>query len=444
MNGMQDRNALHSDPDWRQGTPTPPRRWRRAVWGLLIVALLGTLAWVIFRPQPASPVRPGRMGAGGPMPVVAAVAEKGDMPILLNALGTVTPLATVTVKTQIAGQLTEVAFQEGQTVKAGDFLAQIDPRPYQLAEAQYQGQLQRDTALLKSAELDLARYRTLLAQDSIARQTVDTQESLVAQYRGAVETDKAQVNNARLNQVYCHIVAPVGGRVGLRQVDPGNYVQTSDSNGIVVITQVHPITVVFTLPEDNLPAVMKRLHGGATLPVTAFDRAGHQKLAEGRLKTIDNQIDTTTGTVKLKAEFDNRDDMLFPNQFVNATLLVDTRKEAVVIPTAAVQRGAPGTFVYLVKDDNTVTVRPVTLGPGNGERTAVLSGIEAGDKVVVDGGDKLREGAPIVIPAARQGAGDPAKADAAKGGAGKADAGKTESDKPADGDAGQKRHRKDQ
>jgi multidrug efflux system membrane fusion protein len=441
MNGVQGKDVLQKTPGW-QTTPTTSRRplLRRLLWGALAVALLGTLAWVIFRPQSAQQAHGGRFGAGGPMPVGAVTAEKGDIGITLNALGTVTPLATVTVKTQIAGQLTEVAFKEGQTVKAGDFLAQIDPRPYQLAEAQYSGQLQKDQALLKDAELDLARYRTLLSQDSIARQTVDAQEALVQQDRGTVATDQAQVNNARLNQVYCHIVAPVGGRVGLRQVDPGNYVQTSDTNGIVVITQLQPITVLFTLPEDNLPAVMKRLHEGATLPVTAFDRAQTAQLAAGRLVTVDNQIDTTTGTVKLRAQFDNRDESLFPNQFVNTRLLVDTLKGATVIPTAAVQRGAPGTFVYVVKDDNTVTVHPVKLGPAEGERVAVLSGVEVGEKVVVDGADKLREGAPVTLPTAAAKTPD-ANGAAAGSGSGAA------SDRPKKGDGqedGQHRHRKDQ
>jgi multidrug efflux system membrane fusion protein len=319
----------------------------------------------------------------------------------LTALGTVTPLATVTVKTQIAGQLVQVAFQEGQMVRAGDFLAQIDPRPYQLALSQYEGQLQRDQALLKAAEVDLARYKTLVAEDSIARQTLDTQDALVQQYRGTVETDQAQVNTAKLNLVYCHITAPVTGRVGLRQVDPGNYVQTSDSAGIVVITQMQPITVLFTLPEDNLPAVMKRLHDGATLPTTAFDRAQTAQLASGRLMTVDNQIDVTTGTVKLRAQFDNADEALFPNQFVNVRLLVDSLKNVTVIPTAAVLRGAPGTYVYQVKSDNTVTVRPIKLGPVAGERVAVLSGIEPGEQVVVDGSDKLREGAQVTLPTAK-------------------------------------------
>jgi multidrug efflux system membrane fusion protein len=294
-------------------------------------------------------------------------------------------------------------------VRAGDFLAQIDPRPYQLALAQSEGQLQRDQALLKDAELNLARYKTLVAQDSLARQTLDTQDALVQQYQGTVETDRALVNTAKLNLVYCHVVAPVTGRVGLRQVDAGNYVQASDSNGLVVITQIQPISVLFTLPEDNLPAVMKRLRTGESLPVTAFDRGQATQLAAGRLMTFDNQIDVTTGTVKLRAQFDNADEALFPNQFVNTRLLVDTLKDATVIPTSAIQRGAPGTYVYLVKPDDTVTVRPVKLGPSSGERVAIASGVDPGDKVVVDGGDKLREGAQVTMPTA-------AKAPAPEGG----------------------------
>jgi multidrug efflux system membrane fusion protein len=444
MSDVQGEDVVKPVPDLRRGTSSAARSsWRRiAVWGVLIAALLGTLGWVIFRPQVAPQSRSNRNGSG-PMPVVAATAEKGDIAIILNALGTVTPLASVTVKTQIAGQLTQVAFQEGQTVHAGDFLAQIDPRPYQLALAQYEGQLQRDQALLKAAEVDLSRYKILVAQDSIARQTLDTQDALVQQYRGTVETDQAQVNNAKLNLVYCHIVAPVSGRVGLRQVDPGNYVQTSDANGIVLITQMQPITVLFSLPEDNLPAVMKRLHDGANLAVTAYDRAQTVQLATGRLVTVDNQIDVTTGTIKLRAQFDNRDESLFPNQFVNTRLLVDTLKGATVIPTAAVQRGAPGTYVYLVKPDNTVTVRPVKLGPMEGERVAILSGIERGDNVVVDGGDKLREGAQVTLPTAKAQTPD----------AGQTGSGAKSTVPPATGDQPRKRdgdgdtehrHRKDQ
>ncbi len=342
MNGVQGKDKLEPIPAWQRPAPVRSRsKRRRVLWGLVILALIGTVAWVIFRPQVAPAVRMGRHGPGGaaPVPVMAAAAEKGDIAISLNALGTVTPLANVTVKTQIAGQLTEVAFQEGQRVKAGDFLAQVDPRPYQLSLTQYQGQLQRDQALLKDAEVNLARYRTLIAQDSIARQTLDTQDALVEQYRGTVETDKALVDTAKLNLIYCHITAPVGGRVGLRQVDPGNYVQNSDSNGLVVITQLQPITVLFTVPEDNLPAVMKRLKEGGVLPVAASDRTQTAKLASGRLVTVDNQIDTTTGTIKMRAQFDNADEALFPNQFVNVQLLVDTLKDATVVPAGRDPKG---------------------------------------------------------------------------------------------------------
>ncbi len=373
--------------------------WRPVLWAVAGLIVIGALIWY-FRPagSPQS-AHSGKFGADGPVPVVAAPAQKGDVKVTLPALGTVTPLATVTVHTQIAGLLMQIGFTEGQLVHQGDFLAQIDPRPYQLTLEQDQGQLERDQALLKEAQLDLERYRTLVKQDSIAKQQFDTQASLVQQYEGTVRSDQSQVDNAKLNLVYCHITAPVTGRVGLRQVDQGNYVQTSDTNGIVVITQLQPITVVFTAPEDNIPAILKRLHTGEKLQTVLYDRADNTKLATGQLMTIDNQIDTTTGMVKLRSQFDNADEMLFPNQFVNTQLLLDTLHDATTIPTAAIQRGVPGTFVYLVKDDNSVTVRPVTLGPSEGERVAVLSGLAPGDKVVVDGTDKLREGAKITLPA---------------------------------------------
>lgn len=373
---------------------------RRLVPMVLMLAVLGGVAYVVLRPQ-QSAQPPRRFGpGGGATSVVAAAAAKGDMDITLSALGTVTPLATVTVRTQIAGQLQQLGFREGQTVHAGDFLAQVDPRPYERQLEQYQGALTRDQALLKDAQVNLARYEKLLAEDSIARQQRDTQASLVKQYEGAVATDLAQVNNAKLNVAYCRIVSPITGRVGLRQVDVGNYVQTSDSDGIVVITQMHPITVVFTVPEDNLPDIMARLRQGATLPVTAFNRSQTKQLASGHLSTMDNQIDTTTGTIKLKAEFDNSDESLFPNQFVNVRLLVDVQRDATVISRAAVQRGEQGSFVYLVKPDNTVTVRLVTLGAGSGDKVSIQSGLQPGDLVVVDGADKLREGSQVTLPAA--------------------------------------------
>src|SRR6266403_1632549 len=298
----------------------------------------------------------GRFQSGGPTPVGTATVAKGDMPVTLSGLGTVTPLAMVTVKTQINGQLVEVAFKEGQMVNQGDFLAQIDPRPYQVALAQAESQLAKDQALLKNAQLDLERYDTLAAQNSIAKRTHDTQVSLVAQYQAAVKTDQAQIDAQKLNLTYCRIISPVIGRVGLRQIDPGNYVQTNDPTGIVVVTQLQPISVVFTIPEANLDEVMKRVRAGVTLLVTAYDRNATIELAKGRLETVDNQIDTTTGTVKLRAIFDNQQEILFPNQFVNVQLLVDTIHDTVIVPSAAIQRDASGIFVYVVKPDYTVAV----------------------------------------------------------------------------------------
>ncbi|MBF0562769.1 MAG: MdtA/MuxA family multidrug efflux RND transporter periplasmic adaptor subunit [Alphaproteobacteria bacterium] len=365
----------------------------------VILAALAGVAFLIDRSQHAPQPGGGRRFANtGPMPVVAATAKKGDVDITLGALGTVTPLATVTVKTQIAGQLTKIAFSEGQTIHTGDFLAQIDPRSYQTQLDQFLGQLKRDQALLRDAKINLARYEKLLSEDSIARQQRDTQESLVNQYDGAVTSDQALVDNARLNLAYCHIVSPITGQVGLRQVDQGNYVQTNDAGGIVVITQMQPISVIFSLPEDNLPAILTRLRQGATLEVAVYDRSQVTKLATGKLLTMDNQIDSTTGTVKLRALFDNQDEALYPNQFVNARMLVDVLHEATVIPSSAIQRGTPGTFVYLIKPDNTVTVRPITLGPAAGELVSIRSGLEPGDRVVVDGADKLRDGAPVALP----------------------------------------------
>jgi multidrug efflux system membrane fusion protein len=383
-----------------------PKLWPRLLWLLFLVLVLAGVGWVVFHPRTAPQVRGGRFSNNGPMPVAMATVEKGDVPVTLNALGTVTPLATVTVRTQINGQLMQVGFKEGDMVNKGDFLAEIDPRPYQATLDQMQGQLLRDQALLKNAQLDVARYRKLVAENSIAQQQRDTQESLVHQLEGTVKADEAQVASAQLNLSYCRILAPVTGRVGLRQVDPGNYVQLSDANGIVVITQTKPISVIFTLPEDTLPAVVKRLRAGATLPVTGFNRTQTTKLATGVLTTVDNQVDTSTGTVKLRAQFDNADESLFPNQFVNAQLLVDTLKDASVVPTAAVQRGAPGTFVYVIKPDDTVAVQPVKLGPTAGERVAVQDGLTPGERVVVDGADKLRDGAKVTLPGANAGAGD--------------------------------------
>ncbi len=377
--------------------PARRSRLRPFFWLLLIAAIVGAVVW--YFPRAANQPQPGRFGqAGMPVPVGVAAARSGDMPVTLSGLGTVTPLATVTVQTQISGYLMSVGFSEGQHVKKGDFLAQIDPRPYQVALEQDEAQLAKDLASLKAAEIDLKRYNTLAAQNSIAIQTRDDQIYTVAQDKAQVGVDQAQVDTQKLNLVYVHITSPVTGRVGLRQVDPGNYVTpTNLTSGIVVVTQTQPISVIFTLPEDNLPAVVQQLHAGATLEATAYDRTGATKIATGRLETVDNQIDTTTGTVKLRAIFDNTDESLFPNQFVNIKLLVRTLKDAVIVPTAAIQRGAPGTFVYLVKPNRTVAVQTVKLGPGDGQNVAILSGLETGDRVVDDGADRLKDGAKISV-----------------------------------------------
>ncbi len=341
--------------------------------------------------------RRSRQFANGVIPVMAATARSGDISVNLNALGTVVPLATVTIQPQLSGYLTQVAFTEGQLVKKGDFLAQIDPRPYQIALEQAQGQLARDQALLKNANIDLARYQKLNAQDSIARQQVDTQQSLVQQYQGTIISDQAQVDTAKLDLDYCHITAPVTGRVGLRQVDQGNYVQTSDTSGLVVITQLQPISVIFTIPEDNIPLVQQELQGGHNLQVAAYDRSGASKLATGQLATLDNQIDTTTGTVKLRAQFNNTDNALFPNQFVNINLLVKTEQAQAIVPMAAIQHGPNGAFVYHVKPDNTVSIQAITVGITSGDNVEILSGLKPGDQVVVDGVDQLREGSKVAV-----------------------------------------------
>lgn len=379
-----------------------PKKRRRLPWRFFLIVLLAAagIFWLVHsHSQTAKPnAGGGRAGGGGSQSVAVVIAQKGNIPITVSALGTVTPLENVTVRTQIAGQLTQVAFREGQIVKAGDFLALVDPRPYQLQLEQAQGALQRDEALLADAQRNLTRYQILLAQDSIARQQVDTQAATVQQDQGAIAIDKAQIDSANLNLAYCHITAPISGRIGLRQVDPGNYVQTGDANGIVVITQLDPISVLFSVPEDNLPVIMTRLGAGAKLPATAYDRSQTTVLATGVLTTVDNVIDTSTGTVKIRAQFDNAKNVLFPNQFVNVQLLANTLQDVIVLPVSAIQHGTPGAFVYVVKPDDTVTVVPIKTGPSADETVAVLSGLNGGETIVSDGADKLKEGAKVTLP----------------------------------------------
>ncbi len=393
-------------PRWRERLLT-----RRVLVIVLVLVGLVILA-KLLTPKATQPSAGGRFSGGGPMPVVTAAAHAGDMPITLIGLGTVTPLATVTVQSQISGQIMHIAFKEGQTVKVGDPLIQIDPRPYQVALEQAQGSLVRDKALLANAHVDLGRYQTLFAQDSIAEQQLATQKSLVVQDEGTVKTDQAQIDAQRLNLTYARIVSPIAGRVGLQQVNVGNYVTPNEPNGLVVVTQLKPITVVFTLPEDEIPPLLKQLHAGATLPVTAYDRTDTQQLASGSLQSIDSQIDTTTGTIRLKAIFANADESLFPQQFVNVVLLLDTLHGATLVPQAAIQRGAPGTYVYLVNADQTVSVRKVTLGPGDATNVAITAGLQPGTIVVVDGADKLKDGAKVLL---RQAAGGAAATAAGKG-----------------------------
>jgi membrane fusion protein, multidrug efflux system len=377
----------------------PPRRWRFVLTWILIflLAVGGVVWWARHGEAPQQAGRAGRGAGGPPMSIVAETISKGDIGVTLNALGTVTSLATVTVRSQISGYLMRIAFTEGDEVKKGDLIAEIDPRPYEAALAQAKGALARDEALLKGAQVDLARYQGLAAQNAVPHQTLDTQIALVAQNQGTVELDRAAVKAAEVNLNYCRILSPLDGRVGIRQVDQGNYVTPGDTSGIVVITELKPISVLFTVPEDNLQAIARRLQTGATLPTSAFDRGAANKIADGTLQTFDSQIDPTTGTIKLRAIFPNEDERLFPNQFVNIVLLLDTHKDVTTMSTAGIQRGVPGTFVYLVNADNTVSVRPVKLGVTDGDRVEVLSGLNPGDRVVIDGADKLRDGAKIVL-----------------------------------------------
>jgi multidrug efflux system membrane fusion protein len=330
------------------------------------------------------------------VPVVAAKTQKGDIGVYYTGLGAVTPIYTVTVKSQISGYLMQVLYKEGQLVQKGDALFEIDPRPYQVMLEQAQAGFARDQANLENAKVDLKRYQVLTPLKAVPEQQLATQEALVKQDEGIVQTDQAQIDNAKLDLIYCHITAPITGRVGLRLIDPGNYVTANDAVGLVVITQIEPISVIFTLPEDYLPAVLAKMHAGARLEVEADDRNG-KKIDQGLLESVDNQIDPTTGTVKLRANFGNREGSLFPNQFINVRLLVEEKQGVTLMPTAAVQRNSQTTYVFLVKPDSTVTVRPITVGTTEGDDAEISSGLSPGDVVVMTGVDKLQEGSKVRV-----------------------------------------------
>ena len=369
--------------------------------GLGVIVLLGAGVYVVRvgsgNAQSKTSSSAAETGRMAPVPVVAAPARTSDMAVYLTGLGSVAPLNMVTVHTRVDGELTKVLFQEGQRVRAGDLLAEIDPRPFQVQLTQAQGQLARDEALLRNARVDLERYRTLVAEDSAPKQQLDTQVELVHQYEDAVETDRGQIDNVKLQLTYSRITAPLGGRLGLRLVDPGNIVHATDQNGLVVITQLEPIAVVFTIPEDSLPPVLVKLNAGVKLPVDAWDREQKQRLASGTLLTVDNQIDPTTGTVRLKAVFPNADGRLFPSQFVNARLQLDVKRGATVVPAAAIQQSAQGPFVYVVKPDHSATVRPVKIGVTEGDSAAIDSGVSPSEMVVIDGAERLREGSRVAL-----------------------------------------------
>jgi membrane fusion protein, multidrug efflux system len=412
-----------------------PRRSRRGWIWLLILALVAVVAYYFWSKRNTGAANGGGAGAGaqaqkkgfGAIPVVTAKAHKGNIPVYLVNLGGVLPIYTVTVKSRVDGQLMDVHYKENEIVQKGAPLIEIDPRPYQAALTQAEGQLLRDQALLDNARIDQARYKTLVAQNAIPEQQLATQEALVKQDEGIVKTDEGMIEMAKLNVVYSHITAPITGRVGLRLVDPGNIVHATDTNGMLVITQMDPISVLFSLPEDSVPVVLQKLNAGQKLPVEAFDRSMTTSLGHGYLATVDNQIDPTTGSLRWRANFDNRAYKLFPNQFVNVRVLVQMKQGVMLLPTATIQRNSQNTYVFLVKPDSTVTVRNVTIGTVEGNDSEVTSGVAPGDQVVMTGVDKLTEGTKVTAHLAGEtgapGGGKPAAGKPAGGKSGKSGGG---------------------
>src|SRR5258705_8654663 len=395
-----DKTEPEPEPEESPPSPAvnraPPKRGARWIFFFLLL-LFGFVAFFFFQRQgkgngatakpPPAPV---------PVAITTAIAVKGNIGVYINALGTVTPLSTVTVNSRVDGQLMSVNYREGQIVRKGDVLVEIDPRPFQALLTQAEGQLARDKALLENAYIDLKRFQLAYTKNAIPKQQLDTQVATVHQDEGIVKNDQGVLDNARVQLAYCHITSPISGRVGLRLVDPGNIVHATDTTGMLVINQVQPISVIFSVAEDYLPQIMAQLRHGNRLPVDAFDRTQQKKISSGSLLTPDNQIDTTTGTIRLKALFPNADLALFPNQFVNARLLVDTQRDVTLVPTAAIQRNGQGAFVYVVQPDQTVAMRPVSVGTTDGNVTAV-EGVNAGDTIAVDGFDKLQNGVKVVV-----------------------------------------------